>query len=189
MRELLIGCGHNRTKTLFVPGREEFVNVTTLDINPDHSPDVIHDLNELPYPFENDTFDEIHAYEVLEHFGMLGDWRGFFDQFSELWRITKPGGRLFATVPISTNPWGDPGHRRVICQMTLTFLSQEQYALQCRPGGTAMTDYRHWYKADWRLRHFAPIPCEDVDGNALPSTNNSFVLQAIKPALADKEAA
>ena len=29
-------------------------------------------------PFGDDAFDEIHAYEVLEHTGRQGDWRFFF---------------------------------------------------------------------------------------------------------------
>ena len=29
--------------------------------------DVVHDLNSMPWPFGNDTFDEVHAYDVIEH--------------------------------------------------------------------------------------------------------------------------
>lgn len=114
-------------------------------------------------------FDELHAYEVLEHIGQQGNYRLFFDQFSEFWRILKPGGFLFATVPswASEWAWGDPSHTRVITSGTLSFLSQEQYKKQV--GVTPMSDFRHIYKADF-LTAF-------VQEN---SDHLLFVLQAIK---------
>ena len=56
-------------------------------------------MNKLPLPFDNDTFDEIHAYEVLEHVGKQGDYIFFFAQFSDLYRILKPNGLLVAMSP------------------------------------------------------------------------------------------
>src|SRR5215831_67169 len=85
--ELLIGCGKNHTKKLTRPGHEEWRELVTLDINPDHKPNVLHDLENLPLPFADDHFDEIHAYEVLEHVGKQGDYRFFFRQFEDFWRI------------------------------------------------------------------------------------------------------
>lgn len=157
MRELLIGCGNSRKKR--VTGswtKADWENLTTLDIDPGCKPDVVHDLNIFPLPFEADSFDEIHAYEVLEHCGRQGDWRFFLDQFSEFWRILKPDGWFVATVPMwdSHWAWGDPGHTRIITDGSLSFLSQEQYAKQV--GVTAMTDYRSFYKAD-----FEPFACNE----------------------------
>lgn len=150
--ELLIGCGNNLTKRLRFPAiPETWAQLVTLDVDPSVTPHVVHDLNVIPYPFDNDLFDEIHAYEVLEHCGKQGDWRFFFDQFSEFHRILKPGGYLCATVPAWDSPWawGDPGHTRVITEGSLVFLSQDQYADQV--GKTAMTDYRSWYKGDFEV--------------------------------------
>lgn len=152
-RELLIGCGNQRVKLIKDPAFADFVNVTTLDIDPNAKPDVLHDLEDLPLPFDDDTFDEIHAYEVLEHTGRQGDWRFFFAQFSEFWRILKPNGFLAGTSPAWNNQWawGDPGHTRIIGLEQLTFLSQAEYKKQV--GKTHMTDYRHVYKADFHIEH------------------------------------
>jgi predicted SAM-dependent methyltransferase len=79
--------------------RTTWINLTTLDFNSDHEPDFVHDMNKLPLPFDNDTFDEIHAYEVLEHVGKQGDYIFFFAQFSDLYRILKPNGLLVAMSP------------------------------------------------------------------------------------------
>lgn len=169
--ELLIGAGSRRSKHLVWQGRSDWTALVTLDINADHKPDVVHDLTVLPLPFEDNTFDEIHAYEVLEHTGQQGDWRFFFAQFSEFWRILKPDGVLLATSPDADSrwAWGDPGHTRVMSPESLTFLSQRQYTSQV--GVTPMTDYRFVYKAD-----FEPRLLETTQGGQF-----HYIIQAVKP--------
>ena len=150
--ELLIGAGNDRRKKVtFSSIPEQWCELVTLDNNPSLDVHYHHDLNNIPYPFDDDMFDEIHAYEVLEHCGKQGDWRFFFDQFHEFWRILKPGGWFIATCPMWDSPWawGDPGHTRIISPESLVFLSQEEYEKQV--GVNAMTDYREWYKADFEL--------------------------------------
>ena len=70
-------------------------------------------------------FAEVHAYEVLEHLGRVGEVETFFDTFNEVYRVLKMGGYLCATVPDyrSVWAWGDPGHRRIITAGALDFLS------------------------------------------------------------------
>lgn len=151
-KELLIGCGNSREKKLFAPvENSEWHNLTTLDWSPACKPDVVHDLNVLPYPFIDNEFDEIHAYEVLEHLGRQGDWKFFLDQFAELWRILKPGGMLFGSVPLPSSPWawGDPSHTRVIALESFVFLRQKAY--EQNVGKTTMTDFRAHYTANLEL--------------------------------------
>jgi len=150
-KELLIGCGVRREKQVKLKDTKEWSGLVTLDLNPDVNPDVVHDLEVLPYPFEDSEFDEIHAYEVLEHTGRQGDWRFFFDQFYEFWRILKPGGYLFGTTPAwdSIWAWADPGHTRVLSEASFIFLNKEEYELQI--GKTAMTDYRSYWRGDFDL--------------------------------------
>jgi SAM-dependent methyltransferase len=176
--ELLAGCGSNRTMKLPMIAKA-WTNLVTLDINADHSPDVVHDLSVLPYPFADDTFDEVHLYEVMEHLGQQGDYQAFFAQFAEFWRILKPGGHLIATSPAPDSPWawGDPGHTRIMGPQCLTYLVQPEYTKQV--GVTPMTDYRFCYEADFELLMSTTEACD--------GTQHVYVLQAVKPSRIERK--
>jgi len=167
--ELLIGCGNSRKKKVKHGNiSQEWLNLTTLDIDPNCKPDVLHDLSKLPLPFADESFDEVHAYEVLEHMGAQGDWRAFFDLFAELYRILKPGGLLIGSCPMWDSPWawGDPGHTRIVNKTQLLYLNQKLYE---EVGTNSLTDYRHYWKGDFDM--LAHVEQPDTFG---------FVLKAVK---------
>lgn len=68
--------------------------------------DMIHDLDLLPWPFKDETFDVIFAHSVVEH---VGDLVAFFE---ESWRVLRPGGRIIMTVPYfrCVDAFTDPTH-------------------------------------------------------------------------------
>lgn len=169
-KELLIGCGNDRTKVLSLKGHENWENLVTLDIDERCNPDVVHDLCEFPLPFLTNEFDEIHAYDVLEHTGAQGDYKFFFAQFSEFYRILKPEGVILGKCPSWNSfwAWGDPGHTRILHPMNLVFLKQQQYIEQV--GKSKMTDYRDIYKAD-----FEDIFIDEKESDFF------FGMRAIKP--------
>jgi hypothetical protein len=169
--ELLIGCGSSKEKRLKASPTDEntWSSLTTLDYNDDHKPDVVWDLTgPSGLPFEANTFDEIHAYEVLEHTGTQGDYRFFFWQFSDFWRVLKPNGHLLATCPSRHSVWalGDPSHTRIMQKEQLVFLEQRRYAAV---GHTSMSDFRSIYKADFEI-----VAAEEDDDSL------KFILRAIK---------
>jgi predicted SAM-dependent methyltransferase len=173
MKELLLGCGSLKNKRIWLAGEGETQEwegeLITLDHEISHNPDIIWDLNTRPLPFEDNSFDRIHAYEILEHLGRQGDWRGFFEEFSEYYRILKKDGLLLATVPCwnSMGAWGDPSHTRVLSPMTFTFLSQKIHERDV--GRTVMSDFRSVWKGDFEVQW-----CVEE------GTNMSFILKAIK---------
>lgn len=148
-KELLVGCGSRIRKDLFFDKFEKFENVTTLDNNPAHHPDVLWDLTKHPLPFKDNEFDEIHAYEVLEHLAYQGNYEFFFAEFTEYARILKPNGLFFISVPAADSSWawGDPSHKRILSEETFSFLNQLEYG---QIGKTTMSDFRHIYKASFK---------------------------------------
>jgi len=59
---------------------------------------MVFDLDVFPYPFEDNTFDEIYSAHVLEHVTDMGK------TMEELTRIGKPGCEIKVIVPYFTNP-------------------------------------------------------------------------------------
>ncbi len=169
MSELLLGCGSSRVRKLCYGGRSEWAALTTLDHSADHSPDVVHDLESIPLPFADETFDEIHAYCVLEHVGRQGDWRFFFAQWSDFWRLLKADGLFFGICPAAGSPWawGDPSHSRIISPESLICLNQPAYE---QVGISPMSDFRFVYRADFDLVH-----------SRTAGHHFEFVLKAVKP--------
>ncbi|MFA6450435.1 MAG: class I SAM-dependent methyltransferase [bacterium] len=72
------------------------------------NPDVVHDLDVFPYPFEDNTFDRMIMRHVVEH---LSD---IVKLMEELHRIGKPGAVVDIVTPhfSSSNSWTDPTHKQ-----------------------------------------------------------------------------
>lgn len=174
-RSLLIGAGSRRSKSVKPDGNEDWGDLVTLDIEEAHNPDILWDLNELPWPVDSNEFDEVHAYEVLEHLGRQGDVESFFAHFGEMWRILKPNGLACCTVPWWRGKWawGDPGHTRVIQPESLIFLSQENYR---QVGSSAMSDYRsHLGETDFKIEDQKVLRTQEGE-----PVQFAFILRALK---------
>jgi SAM-dependent methyltransferase len=111
MKILDVGCGTNK-----------YEGAVGLDNNPRSAADVIHDLGKTPYPFADDEFDLIVSRHVVEH---VPDVMAFI---TELYRITKNGGRINLLAPHYTNPdWAsDPTHRNHLNSYTFNVFVPEK---------------------------------------------------------------
>ena len=170
MKELLAGCGNRRDKRIDPDKTWVWDELVTIDHDPNCGADIVHDLEETPWPLETSSFDAVHAYCVLEHLGRQGDYRSFFAHFAEIYRVLKPGGHLYAICPSRESAWlwGDPSHCRVIQPESLVFLSQVQYRDQV--GITPMTDFRWLWKGDF-----------ETEGSEDNGKDFIFALRAHKP--------
>jgi len=148
MKQLVIGAGRYKKRRIIL-GNENYKNAVSLDVNEKVKPDIVWDLNDRPLPFEDNEFDEIHAYDVLEHVGKQGDWKGFFDEFTEYWRILKKDGLFYITAPLPNGlwAWSDPGHTRVISKELFIFLNQDSYDNE----ESQMTDYRKYWSGNFEF--------------------------------------
>lgn len=68
---------------------------------------VAHDLNDLPWPWPDNSFDHITARSVFEHLKL-----NLVETLDECWRILRPGGGLFIKLPHwqSDIAYQDPTH-------------------------------------------------------------------------------
>jgi len=73
--------------------------VITLDIDKNNNPDVVHDLEKVPYPFEDNEFDMVYASHVLEHLSNPLDF------FKEMQRICKRNAIIKIRVPHFSSVW------------------------------------------------------------------------------------
>jgi SAM-dependent methyltransferase len=99
-----LGCGFTK-----------FVNMINVDKFDVCEPDVVHDLEVKPYPWEDNSVDYIFANHVFEH---LDDW---WTALTECSRILKPSGWLEVRVPdeSSSTAMGYRDHKHIF--MTQTF--------------------------------------------------------------------
>ncbi len=95
VRALDVGCGGRK-----LPGA---VGMDTLSLA---GVDVVHDANNIPWPFEAGTFELVFLNHALEHVGNL------VAVMDEIHRVLRPGGRLVVQVPYfrSVDAFNDPTH-------------------------------------------------------------------------------
>ena len=113
--KLNLGCGYKKK-----PG---FVNV---DIQMECEPDVIVNLEKVPWPFENDSVEEVNMEHLLEHIGASTD--GHKAILQELYRVCKTDAtvRIVFPHPRSDTYLIDPTHVRPITVGTLYMYSKKK---------------------------------------------------------------
>jgi SAM-dependent methyltransferase len=100
-----------------------------LDVAPLPGVDVVHDLERLPWPFDDNSFEEIVLINVLEH---LSDTISVME---ELHRISRPGGLIRIRVPYWNSPdaISDPTHKRFFNEHTFDFFDPRTRSGRERP--------------------------------------------------------
>jgi len=96
MQVLDIGCGKNKRLGAIGMDRIALTGV-----------DVVHDLDVFPYPFADNTFDEIYATHVIEHVDSI------VRAMEEIHRLAKPNGKVVVVTPHYSDfqSWNDPTHK------------------------------------------------------------------------------
>ena len=116
LMKLNLGCGKDM--------RPGYVN---LDLLQRDGVDLIHDLNKTPYPFEDNQFDEIIANNILEHVYDV------VKTLEEIYRISKPGAIIKATVPYGSNWVAHIDHKRGFNYTTFKSLSENNFGTYYYP--------------------------------------------------------
>jgi len=114
MIKLNLGSGSK-----ILPG---YTNVDKFDT---YNPDIVHDLEKFPYPFKNNSVNEILLSHVLEHVGQNPDI--FNKIIRELYRICVNGTIINIKVPHARHDdfLSDPTHVRPITVLGLSLYDKE----------------------------------------------------------------
>jgi SAM-dependent methyltransferase len=88
-------------------GRVKHPDAIGIDRVPLPGVDVVHDLNRSPYPFGDNTFDEVHATHIIEHLDSI------LGVMEEIYRISRPNARVVIITPHHSDAisWQDPTHK------------------------------------------------------------------------------
>jgi hypothetical protein len=94
---------------------------TNVDRAPETAPDLVWDLETLPWPWDDGAVHEVRLVHVLHTLAPSGDW--FIEMMAELHRVLEPGGVLTVVVPHmrSDDFWRDPRVRPVTVGLLQSF--------------------------------------------------------------------
>ena len=115
--KLNLGCGQNLIKS--------YINV-----DKEGNPDIKHDLEMFPWPWEDNSVKEILLLHVLEHLGK--ETETYFGIIKEIYRICKHNAKIRIIVPHFRHKdfFTDPTHVRIITPEGLEMFSKRHNKLK-----------------------------------------------------------
>lgn len=129
-RALDVGCGGRK-----LPGSHG------MDILALPGVDTVHSFNQLPWPFEPNTFDLIFLNHALEHVDDV------VAVMNELHRVLKPGGRAVIQVPYfrCVDAYNDPTHTHFFTAHTLDYFVKDSGLSKYRYTDKLFLKKGFWY--------------------------------------------
>lgn len=112
MSKLHIGCGREI--------KQGYINLDKVLLP---GVDVVHDLEVFPYPFDDNSVEEVFCKHVLEH------TQDLISVMEEIARISRLGGRIKIIVPYfaGQGAFNDPTHKRFFTYKTFDYLKSGGY--------------------------------------------------------------
>ena len=123
-----------------------------------HRPEisVTHDLNIVPWPWANNSFDEIQLISVAEHLKLT-----LIETLNECHRILKPKGKLILKYPLwnGVNTHKDPTHRWFWDEGVLDYVD---------PSTVAGKEYSYYTPLKWKILASGVIKARNVKAELMP---------------------
>ena len=128
-----VGCGINK-----------FPGAIGIDRIAGTRADVLCDLDRLPYPFRDESFDQVRAVHVIEH---VADVIRTLEEFH---RLLRRGGRVYIATPHYTDfsSFCDPTHRWHLNSFSLRYFSGDH-------GGFGYYSAKRFHEKKVRVRLLA----------------------------------
>jgi ubiquinone/menaquinone biosynthesis C-methylase UbiE len=132
--KLYFGCGNHKV--------DGFIGVDK--VKTEHA-DIVHDMNAFPYPFKDNTVDEVLLSHILEH---LPDT---IKVMEEIWRICKNRAAIKIFVPYynSLGACQDPTHVKFFTEHSFDYFTEN--------GATTLSVYNYYTSARFRIMSIIPM--------------------------------
>jgi hypothetical protein len=162
-KKLNLGCGVNLM--------EGYLNIDKFG-----KPDLVHDLNVFPWPFDDDSVEEVNAKHVLEHLGETIEQR--FGIIKELYRICKNGAMIHIEVPHPRHEdfISDPTHVWPIMPGQFELLSKKKNE-EWEKEGFSNSQLAKFLDVDFEIK---AINLAIMKDNLPNGDENSYQMEAIK---------
>ena len=163
-------------------GSDKFPGAVGLDRSPDTAADVVADLDEFPYPLDDDSFGQILCQDVIEH--VTDPLR----TLTELHRIARPGGRIHIRTPhySSVLAYSDATHRHYLSAYGLRLLAEPLFGHYPGPP-LRVVDISLQFWPVWRLlgvsalANLRPLLYETYFAFRFPAMNIRAEFEVLKP--------
>jgi len=131
-------------KVYFGCGKHKIHGYFGVDKVPMDSVDVVHDMNVYPYPFRDNSVDEVLLINILEH---LPDT---IKVMEEIWRICRNGASVKIVVPYynSLGACNDPTHVRFFTEYTFDYFTHDN--------ATYLSSYNYYSIARFKIISITP---------------------------------
>lgn len=144
-------------------GENPAAGAIAMDIRDLPTTDIVHDIEEYPWPLPDACVDILIASHVVEH---INPARGnFLRWMAEAWRVLKPGGNFIISYPYAGSPGfhQDPSHCNPCTERTWTYFDpthvfQLYRVYRPRPFKIVVNDYHVDGNAECRLAKLAIKP-------------------------------
>jgi SAM-dependent methyltransferase len=138
-REIRHEIDARRTPTLEVGcGNDKIAGATGIDIVAGSQADIVHDLNAVPWPLADSSFEVIRLWSILEHL------RDPVAVMQEVHRVAKPAATVLIGTPhfSGTDAYTDPSHMHFFSARFIDYFI---------PGTELSTEYGFYGTARFRL--------------------------------------
>jgi len=131
--KVYFGCGNHRVNG--------FIGVDKLKMDP---VDVVHDMNTFPYPFHNNSIEEVLLINILEHLPNT------IRVMEEIWRICKDRASIKILVPYynSHGACADPSHVSFFTEHTFDYFTED--------GENFLSAYNYYSIARFKIASIIP---------------------------------
>jgi hypothetical protein len=149
---LNLGCGFDK--------KADWINVDKIPLA---EPDELVDLEVIPWPWADNSVQEVQMRHVLEHLGATSDL--YLAIIKELWRVCRPGAlvRIVVPHPRHDHYLNDPTHVRPITVQGLEMFSQKRNR-EWRKKSIPNTPLGLYLGVDFEIVSFDVLPDEPWRG-------------------------